>query len=196
MIRLRILRKGNGQPELSNNNIEVNSSLVPNPHQSQQKTSSRTSAVRCGGVHCRTELSGQSQVRPRTGLIHAGLYRLPSVYGFVVETHSLLHRIAARCRRGFPAYFVTVESFRLLARDEHLQPNTRTYACIRDMRSSAERRRWATIPDLETYRDTWLAGAAWGESSSCKSGVAQSTSVTAEVTIPERSKRDRSIPQP
>jgi hypothetical protein len=161
-----------------------------------RNTQSHTLAAQSGCVLCRTELNGQSLVRSLPALIHVGLYRLPSVYGFVVEMHSLLHRIVVRCKRGFSAYFVAVDSFRIQGLAEHPEPNTRTYACIRDTRSFAERRRWATILDLETYRDAWLAGAAWAESNSCKSDVAQSASITAEVTIPEYSKRDRLSPQP
>ena len=167
-------------------------SHTPTLYQPQQKTPSRSLVARPGCVLCRSELSERSLVRPLPALLHAVLYRLPSMYGCVVELHSLPHRIAIRYRRRFSAYSVAVESLQTAARHA---PNIRTYACIQDMRSFSERRRWAMILGLETYRDAWLAGVVWSESNSCKASAAQLASVSEEI-IPESPKRDRSTSLP
>src|ERR1035441_9241556 len=108
-----------------------------------------------GCVLCRTELHEQTLVRSLPGRLHAGLLRFPLAYGFVVETHSLLHRMVLRWRLRYGAFFLPVSLQELR---ERLQPGTRTHAYMQDMQSFVARCPWATIPDLETYRDAWQAG--------------------------------------
>jgi hypothetical protein len=108
---------------------------------------------------CRTELHEQCIVRPLPALLDASLRRFPLAFGFVLEMHSLLHRMAARWRLRYAAYFLVVSAEEMA---ERLVPNTRTHSYMRDMRNFFERYPWATILDLEMYRDAWLAGAEWG----------------------------------
>lgn len=93
------------------------------------------------------------------------------MYGLVEEMHSLMHRMALRRKLRFGSYFLYISPEEMA---ECRQPNTRTHSYMRDMRSFSERHRWATLPDLEMYRDAWLAGAEWGESNFCKKALAQS----------------------
>ena len=134
-----------------------------------------------GCVLCRTEFRAPLIVRPLPEPLESGLRRMPLMYGFVVEIHSFLHRMALRSRLRYRAYYLYVGRLEQES-GGHLEPNKRTHACIRDIRSFAQRHPWATHLDLEMYRNAWLAGVQYAESNYCKSkqetdrSAAQSTS--------------------
>jgi hypothetical protein len=141
---------------------------LPIKDQSEQRRpylSSGTGHFAC--VLCRTEYHEPSMVRPLPEPLEVGLRRMPLVYGFVVEMHSFLHRMVARYRRHYGAYLLYVGPFEE-GPSEHPEPNKRTHACMRDIRSFVEHNPWATTLDLEMYRDSWLAGVEWQKSNSCK----------------------------
>ena len=121
-----------------------------------------------GCALCRTELRAPALVRPLPWGLDSLLYRYPRLYGFVVEMHSFLHRMAYRCRRPLGALNVLLPPLSEVGEDGLRVPNIRTRACIDDMRNYAEVHPWATILDLDTYRDAWLAGAERTENNSCR----------------------------
>ena len=118
-------------------------------------------------VLCRSELRAPSLVRGLPWPLHWGSRRMPLAYGLVVELHTFLHRMAIRCRRRHGVFWLSVSSFRRAEGPPigplHPEENTRKCACIYDIESFVERHPWATILDLETYRDAWQAGAEWAE---------------------------------
>jgi hypothetical protein len=116
------------------------------------------------GVHsrcvlCRSESDEQILVPQLPAPIAASLRPFPLVLGFVAEMHSLLHRMALRRRLRSASYFLSIPPEEMA---ERLAPHTRTHAYMQDMRNFVARYPWATILDLEMYRDAWLAGAEWG----------------------------------
>ena|ERR1700728_3531376 len=144
----------------------MTASAIPSQGQSETKSTLPVSGRRTGCVLCRTELREPCLWRSLPGPLHASLYRFPLAYGLVEELHSLLHHMALRWKLRFGSYFLYISPEEML---ERRQPNTRTHSYMRDMRSFAERHPWATILDLEMYRDAWLAGAEWG-SHTCTKG--------------------------
>lgn len=142
----------------------------PNPNARQNKHRTGFQGVgssRSKCVLCRTECHAPSIVRGLPGLLGAGLRRMPLVCGFVLETHNLLHRMVLRYKRRYGAFWIFVGALSQTGPTGHPEPNTRTHACISDMRSFGQRNPWATILDLEAYRDGWQAGAEWAENNSC-----------------------------
>jgi hypothetical protein len=89
----------------------------------------------------------------------------PLVYGFLLEFRSLLHRMALRRERRYDLYGLDVGPCHQIGTDGRLRLNTRTRACNSDIESLAAGRPWATIIDLELYRDAWVKGAEWGDRS-------------------------------
>src|ERR1017187_2946448 len=144
-------------------------SAAPSPDRTAFESLRPSSVAPSKCVLCRTELHVQCFVRPLPARLDATLRRFPLAYGFVVEMHSLIHRMAARSQLRFAAYFLEVSESEMV---ERLSPNTRTHSYMRDMRSFSERHPWATILDLEMYRDAWQAGAEWGACNSGKAGQA------------------------
>jgi hypothetical protein len=67
----------------------------------------------------------------------------------------------------YKAYFFYVGPFEQDT-SGHREPNIRTHACIWCIRSFVSDHPWATILDLESYRDAWQAGAEWAEHNSCR----------------------------
>jgi len=132
---------------------------APSRHPNEHESRLLPLMVQSKCVLCRTELHEHCIVRPLPALLDASLRRFPLAFGFVLEMHSLLHRMAARWRLRYAAYFLVVSAEEMA---ERLVPNTRTHSYMRDMRNFSERYPWATILDLEMYRDAWLAGAEWG----------------------------------
>src|ERR1700690_1791032 len=92
----------------------------PNLHQTELESVHPSSAAPSKCALCRTELHVQCFVRPLPALLDAGLRRFPLAYGFVAEMHSLLHRMAARSRLRYAAYFLEVSGSEM---DERLLPN-------------------------------------------------------------------------
>lgn len=114
-------------------------------------------------VLCRSEAFAPLRVGDTPGLLHRGLVRMPLAYGFLLEIHSLFHRIAVRCRQRYGAFFLIMSSVRQAEDQPRFEVNIRRCACIRDIESFVEEHPWATILDLEMYRDAWEAGAVWAE---------------------------------
>jgi hypothetical protein len=141
---------------------------ISNLNQDRQRFLSRLLFRLFACAICRTELNEPRLVRPLPWGLESALYRLPRVYGFVVETHTYLHRMASRYKRRYGAYFVSHLPLSELGEDGVRVPNIRVRSCIDDMRNYAESHPWATILDLEMYRDAWLAGAEWADHNSCK----------------------------
>jgi hypothetical protein len=143
--------------------------LTSSPNQgqlgSQPKSQSVRDHSRC--VLCRTVLREPSLVKSLPAPLDEGLRRFPLVLGFVLEIHTLLHRMSLRYKLRFASYFLNISPEEMA---ECQTPNTRTHSYMRDMRSFVERHPWATILDLETYRDAWLAGAEWGSDKTCTRG--------------------------
>ncbi len=144
----------------------------------------------------RKESRGRLIVQEVGALLRLGLRRMPLVYGFALELRSLLHRMRIRCKRRYDVYGLDLGPFHQTSIDGHLEVNTRTRACTQDTENFADRHPWATILDLEMYRDAWLAGAAWAESNSdsCKrapetgQSLAQDTSVEVSVALAPETK--------
>jgi hypothetical protein len=134
-------------------------------------------AARFGCVLCRTEFREPQLVRPLPAPLQAALHRLPSLCGFVAEMHNFLHRMAAIYRLRYRTYLLYVGPLEQ-GSAAHVEPNIRTHACIRDMRSFSATHPWATILDLEIYRDAWLAGVEWAESNSYKQEQEKSRDLT------------------
>src|ERR1017187_4908942 len=141
---------------------------TPNPHQSK-----RQKLLRCA-VHSVSDQQGngshgQSLVAGLPWLFHAGLRRMPLMYGFLLELRNLSHRMRLRYKQRYDLYGVDLGPWHQLAVDGHLEPNIRTHACTQDIKNFVDGHRWATMIDVEMYRDAWERGAVWVESSLCKS---------------------------
>jgi len=149
------------ESELPNQNPSRHSSPRQNP-----------SSRRFGCVLCRTGSNAPAILRPLPEPLHSVLYPHPRVCGFLAETHSFLHRTAIQYKRRFAAYFLFGLPPSVAVEEGHHQQSNRGYSCTEDMRNYVNAHPWATILDLETYRDAWLAGARWGESNSCKTNMA------------------------
>lgn len=132
---------------------------APNRRQAAPLTERQDGMDHLGDAQRRTEFDEQFLLRSLPARLVASLRRFPLVLGFADEMYSLLHRMALRRRLRFASYFLYMSPEEMAERH---QPNTRTHAYMRDMRSFSERRPWATILDLELYREAWLAGAEWG----------------------------------
>lgn len=154
--------------------VAISANQDQEQRRSRQRSHELSSFHLSGCVLCRTELSGIRIVRPLPQSLESLLYRMPRVYGFVIETHSFLHRMVARYRRRYGVWFLSGMPLSELEEDGLRYPNIRTRACIDDMRNYAETHPWATILDLETYRDAWQAGVEWAESNYCKASTEDS----------------------
>jgi len=99
--------------------------------------------------------------------LQAGIYRMPLMYGFAKLMRSLAPRIAAVCKPRYTLYPLCVGRFER-ASTGHLVPNIRKHACTRDIRNFVSSHPWATILDLQAYRDAQLEEVEWAESNSCK----------------------------
>jgi hypothetical protein len=159
---------------------EANSKSLPNTSNRDQVWRHQLQRQRIASFHlsacalCRTELRAPRIVRPLPWGLESVLYRMPRVYGFVVEMHSFLHHMVARYRRRYGAYFVSEMPLSELGEDGVRRPNIRIRACIDDMRNYAVEHPWATTLDLEMYRDAWKAGAEWASRSACTTDMANS----------------------
>jgi hypothetical protein len=120
---------------------------------------------------CHTEFH-EHQIAPSLPEpLHSALLPFPIAYGFVAEMHSFLHRMAIRRKKRFGAYFLWGVGPSVVGADGLRHLNIRGYACTNCMKNYAVTHPWATILDLETYRDAWLAGAEWAENNSDKAGT-------------------------
>ena len=150
---------------------------LPSPHQNRHKDLKPASTLRSDGDdHCRKGHRGELTRRGLPALLRWGLRLFPLVYGFGLELRSLRHRMGIRHKRRYEVSGLDLGPTHQTSTDGHLEVNTRTRACTQDIENFAERHPWATLVDVETYRDAWLAGAAWAESNSdsCKQVQEQS----------------------
>ena len=98
--------------------------------------------------------------------LHAGIYRKPSVYGFVKLTRSLALRTVSGCKPRYRTCLLGVGPC-VGALAGHLEPSIHAHAYTRDIRNFVLTHLWATILDLQVYRDVWPEGVELAESSSC-----------------------------
>lgn len=87
--------------------------------------------------------------------------------GCELDVRTLFHRVGLRCRKLYYPPFVTFGPVHHANPLGHPEKCTRAHACKRDTESFAASCRWATIFDLEIYRDGWAAGARWASRNSC-----------------------------
>jgi hypothetical protein len=139
--------------------------LFPNLRQSTPRTYQRDTSRSGNGLRHR-EFGGIPTTARIYALLRRGLRRIPLVYGFALELRSLLHRMGIRYKRRYEVYGLDLGQLHRITPDGHLALNIRTRACTRDIENFLERHPWATMVDLEMYRDAWLAGAVWAESNS------------------------------
>jgi hypothetical protein len=178
----------------------------PSSHQSKHQRRSQTeSTVHSKCALCRTECYWPSLIPGLPPLLHGCLRRTPLLHGFVLEIHNLVHRMGIRYKRRFGAFHLYIEGLFPKEATLHPQPHTRGRYCMFDIRKYGQRNPWATILDLETYRDGWLAGAEWAVGNSYKAtlGNLQNSSANPDTgnSMPrseaqQSSKHDPLNPQP
>ncbi len=94
-----------------------------------------------------------------------------ALFGVAAEIRSLGWRIRFRLRQRYHAKGLDLGAYHQVGTDGHLEVNTRTRVCTQDIENFVAAHPWATIVDVEMYRDAWAQGAAWAESNSgsCRS---------------------------
>ncbi len=120
-------------------------------------------------------------------LLRSGLRRFPLLRVSLLELRSLVYRIALQCKRRYDLYALDVGPAHQLTIHGHLSRNTRTRACSESIENFLAGRLWATMVDLEMYRDAWVSGANWAESNICSAGHQKSaleTSASSPKVIP------------
>ncbi len=141
---------------------------VPSPDQDKRRSWFGWKMSRKWGVPKNREFDGRMLVEFLPWPLHVGLRRMPLAYGFAVELRNLLHRMAIRRKRRYEVYSLDFGPSFQTADHGGLEPCIRTRACIRDTKRFGTPHPTASIVDLKIYRDAWVAGAAWGESNSCR----------------------------
>lgn len=93
-----------------------------------------------------------------------------ALFGVVTEIRSLGGRIRFRLKQRYHVRGLDLGAYHQVGDDGRLRVNTRTHACTQDIENFAAAHPWATIVELEMYRDAWARGATWAESNSgsCK----------------------------
>jgi hypothetical protein len=148
-------------------NTAVVSNTESNPHQSEPASFHDLYWGQSSDLHLDRKCHERSLAKSVWNFLRISLYRVPLLRGFLLELRSLVYRMALRCKRRYDLYGLDVGPLHQIEAG-HLRWNTRTRACTSDMKSFEESRPWATMIDLEVYRDAWGRGAEWGEHSSCK----------------------------
>jgi hypothetical protein len=150
---------------------------VANPHRNKHLWDLAQWMVHSACGLCHSEVRARTIVRGLPPLLHAGLRRTPLLYGLLVEIRSLLCRMALRYMRRYNLYGIDFGPAHQTTLDGRLELNARTYACIADIESFVAGHPWATIVDVEIYRDACVRGAAWadGNPGSCRQGNENST---------------------
>ena len=101
-------------------------------------------------------------IRPRLpAILRWVLFGSALVYGCEEELHNLLHRTALRRELRYESYGLVLGPDWQATPDGRFEVCTRTHACIRDIENFEEHNPWATLVDVETYRDAWLAVTEW-----------------------------------
>jgi|SRR5580693_2972809 hypothetical protein len=140
----------------------------PNPRQSgHRKRDHKGQWGRLGCARCYRQSLERGFLRALPKPLHAGIYRMPLVYGCVGLMSSLAPRIAVACKLRCRTSLLCAGPYKE-ALAGHLEPNSPARAYTRDIRNFASIHPWATILALQVCRDVWLAGVEWAESNSCK----------------------------
>lgn len=154
---------------------------IPSPGQIQTQSSSRSASNTRRSEYdpLRTVHQLPSLLRELPEPLHWGLRRFPLFYGFLLECRNFLQRMVLRYKRRYDLYGIDLGSWHQVGPDGHLEPNTRTHACSADIENFVASHPWATMVDVELYRDAWVAGVKWVESSSdsCNKGPQSSSSM-------------------
>jgi hypothetical protein len=90
-----------------------------------------------------------------------GLCWMALWHQFLSEMRSLLRRIVLQYKRRGDPYILIVDLRRPTDQEGDLLVHMRRRACISDIESFVASRRWATMIDLEIYRDAWAKGEKW-----------------------------------
>ena len=165
-----MVRWNAGTPKrtLSQRTAYSNPPRSPNPCQSgHRKRGRRGQRGRSRCVRCHRQSNELGLIRALPWPLQAGICRMPLVCGFVKLVHSLAPRIVVVCKPRYRTCLLYVGRCEG-ALAGHLEPNIHAHAYTRDIRNFAQTHPRATILDLEMYRDAWLEGVEWVESSSCK----------------------------
>ena len=139
----------------------------PNPRQTwHRKRGRKEQSGRSGCVRCHKQSHELGLTGALPWPLHAGIYRKPSVYGFVKLMHSPALRTVSGCKPRYRTCLLCVGPC-VGALAGHREPSIHAHAYTRDIRNYVLTHPWATILDLQVYRDVWPEGVEWAESSSC-----------------------------
>ena len=78
-----------------------------------------------------------------------------------MELRSLLYRMKVLRKRRYYIYGLDLGPYIQQTPDGPRNLYTRTRACIDSIENFVEGHPWATMVDIEIYRDAWVAGAEW-----------------------------------
>jgi len=145
----------------------ITSNTDSNPHQGKPVDFHDLYWSRSNDLHLGTEVRELSRRKQVQRILNGSLHRVPLLRVFSLELRSFVYRMGLQYKRRFDLFGLDVGP---LHQNEagHPRWNTRTRGCTLDMKSFLASRPWATMIDLEVYRDAWGRGAEWGEHSSCK----------------------------
>jgi hypothetical protein len=124
----------------------------PNPRQTwHRKRGRKGQSGRSECARCHKQSHELGLIRTLPSPLHAGIYRKPSVYGFVKSMRSLALRTVSGCKPRYRTCLLCmVPCVGALA--GHLEPSIHAHAYTRDIRNFVLTRPWATILDLQVYR--------------------------------------------
>jgi hypothetical protein len=139
---------------------------APNRRQNQPETQTASKFHSTGNDPSRRKCRGDLILQETCALLRRVSRQVPLVCGFAREIRSLLYRMGIRYKRRYEVFGLDLGPYHQIRPDGRLEVNRRTRACTQDIESFAEGHPWATIVDLEIYREAWVAGMKWAESSS------------------------------
>jgi hypothetical protein len=161
--------------------------MESNRHQSEPLGFRQSDGDRLENVQVGKQSRGRWLVEGFVEPLRAVLGRFALSRGILAELRSLLPRIALQYKRSYNLHDLDVGPFHERLSDGHLRWNTCTHACSAHIESFVAAHLWATMIDLEVYRNAWEKGAEWGIRSYCNSGRENSsreTSVNPEISTP------------
>lgn len=97
-------------------------------------------------------------------VVHVVFRKTPKVYELLIESRSLVYRMALRRKRRYGFYGIHLGPAHQESTNGGIEENIHTHACIQGIKKLVAQRHWATAVDVELYRDAWAEGALWGES--------------------------------
>lgn len=100
-------------------------------------------------------------LRPLPPLLHGCLLQIPPLYRLLLDLRNLVGRISHRRKRRYHVYGLLLGPLHQVGPAGHPEMNTRTRSCTNDIENFVDAHPWATMVDLETYRDAWARGAEW-----------------------------------